>query len=102
MNNKSHITEILKDKIDILESRGEKCNFTGSRGTVQLKLMRELTRSQSTQSKKAETVNYCYQWQILKVQWEKKGKEELHSFCKTPKATLKATAGMARLRGSAR
>jgi hypothetical protein len=45
LNNKSHITQIFKDKIERLESRGEnKSNFTGSRGTVDLKLMRELTR----------------------------------------------------------
>jgi hypothetical protein len=42
----------------------------------------------------------------LKIQWRKKGKEGLHTFCKNTKrdrekATLKGTTGMARLRGSA-
>jgi hypothetical protein len=37
MNNTSHITQMLKHKIERLESRGRKSNFTGSRGTAELK-----------------------------------------------------------------
>jgi hypothetical protein len=65
MDNTSHITQILKDKLGRLDSRGEKkSNFTGSRGTVELKLMSELTRRPSNQSKKEEIINYYYQWPI--------------------------------------
>jgi hypothetical protein len=53
-------------------------DITGSRGTAELKLMRGPTWRQSKQSKKAEIVNYYYQW-------KKKGKEELHSFCQNTK-----------------
>jgi hypothetical protein len=58
---------MLKNKVKRLESRGKKSNFTGSRGAVNMKLMRGPTRRQSNQSKKAEIVNYYYQWQILKA-----------------------------------
>jgi hypothetical protein len=49
-NKISHISQMLKDKIDS-NREGNKSNFTVSRGTVELKLMRELTRRQSDQSK---------------------------------------------------
>jgi hypothetical protein len=39
MNNISRITQMLKDKIERLESWGKKCNFTGSWSTAELKLM---------------------------------------------------------------
>jgi polysaccharide deacetylase 2 family uncharacterized protein YibQ len=58
-NNTSHITQMLKNKIERLETREKKSNFTGSRATAELKLMRELTRGQSNQSKKAEIMK-CY------------------------------------------
>jgi hypothetical protein len=51
MNNKSHITQMLKDKTDWNRERKES-NFTGSRGTVELKFMRELPQRQINQSKK--------------------------------------------------
>jgi hypothetical protein len=51
MNNASPILHMLKEKI-------ERSNFTGSRGTAELKLPR-----QSNQSKKIEIVNCYYQWQ---------------------------------------
>jgi hypothetical protein len=35
MYNISHITQMLKDKIERLESRGKNPNFTGSRGIVE-------------------------------------------------------------------
>jgi hypothetical protein len=47
--------------------------------------MRELTQRQSNQSKKAEIVNYYYQWEILKPNAKRKAKEELHSFCENTK-----------------
>jgi hypothetical protein len=41
VNNTSNITSMLKDKIEIPESRGKKkSNFTGSLGTAELKSMR--------------------------------------------------------------
>jgi hypothetical protein len=84
-NNASHIAKMLKDKIESLESRGKKYNFTGSRGTMELKLMRELTRRQSNQSKMAEIVNYYYHWQILKPNGKRKTKRSFIISVKTPK-----------------
>jgi hypothetical protein len=65
--------------------------------------MRELTRRQSNESKKAEIVNYYYQWQVL-PHWKKKGERSFTLSVKTPngiedKTTLKSTTGMACLRG---
>jgi hypothetical protein len=78
MNNTSHITQMLKDKIERLESSGEKSYFIGSQGTAELKLTRGPTRRQSKQTTKVEIANYYYQW-------KNKGKEELHSFCQNTK-----------------
>jgi hypothetical protein len=39
--NTSHIIQKLKDKIERQELPGKKSNFTGSRGTAELKLMRD-------------------------------------------------------------
>jgi hypothetical protein len=69
--------------------------------------MREMTRRQSNQSKKVKTVNYYYQWQILKTSRKRKAKESFTISVKTPKGTegktaFKSTTGMARLRGSVR
>jgi hypothetical protein len=106
MNNISHITQMLKYKIVSLESQGEESNSTGSRGSLELNLMRGPTRRQSNQSEKAEIANYCYKWQILKPSGKRKVKNELHNFLTSKgveeKATLKGTTEMARLRGSAR
>jgi hypothetical protein len=83
-NNTSHITQMLKDKIERLESRGEKkSSFTGSRGTAELKLMRGPTCRQNSQSKRESQ-------ELLpvadrKTQWKEKGKEELHNFCQNNK-----------------
>jgi hypothetical protein len=63
----------------------KKSNYTGSQGTVELKLMRELTWRQSSQSKKAEIVNYYYQWQILKPRGKRKAKRIFTVSVKTPK-----------------
>jgi hypothetical protein len=46
-NSTSHITKMLKDKIERLESLGKNSNFNGSQGTVELKLMRGPTRSKA-------------------------------------------------------
>jgi hypothetical protein len=71
--------------------------------------MRKLIRRQSDQSKKAEIVNYYYQWQNLKDQWKKKDKGELHSYCQNTKRDREesyferyCTAGTDRLRSSVR
>jgi hypothetical protein len=84
MNSTSHVTLMLKDKIERLQSGRKKSYFSGSLGTVQLKLMRELTRRQSNQSKKAEIVKSYYRWQILKPSG-KRGRQELHDFCQNTK-----------------
>jgi hypothetical protein len=107
MSNTSHITQVLKDKIERLESRGKQIQFYWILDTVDLKLTRGPTRRQSNQSKKVETVNYYYQWQILEPSGKRKTKKSFTVSVKTPKgteerATLKGTTGRARLRDSAR
>jgi hypothetical protein len=69
--------------------------------------MRELTRRQTNQSKKAEIVNYYYQWQILKHSGKRKANRSFTVSVKTPKGTeekvtLKGTTGVAPFRGSTR
>jgi hypothetical protein len=69
--------------------------------------MREPAQRRSSQSEKAEMVNYCYQWHILKPNGKRKAKKSITVSVKTPKgteekATLKGTTGMARFHGSAR
>jgi hypothetical protein len=49
--------------------------------------MRELTQRQSKQSKKAETVNYYYQWQILEPSGQRKARKDFTVFVKTPNGT---------------
>jgi hypothetical protein len=66
--------------------------------------MKGPTRRQSEESKKVETVNYYYQWQILKPSGKRTTKKNT-VFVKTPKGTeekdtLKDTTGMGQLRGS--
>jgi hypothetical protein len=68
--------------------------------------MRGPTRRQSNQSKKADSVNYYYQWQILEPSGKRKAKRSFTVSVRTPygtedKTTLKGATGMARLRGSA-
>jgi hypothetical protein len=71
MNKTSGITQMLKDKIERLESRKKKSNFAGSRGTVELTLMRELTRSKAINER-------CRDGQLLLPVADK---EELPNFC---------------------
>jgi hypothetical protein len=64
--------------------------------------MRGPTRKKNSQSKKAEIVNYYYQWQILKPIGKRKANRSFAVSVKTPngtedKTTLKGTTGMARL-----
>jgi hypothetical protein len=40
MNKASHVTQMLKDKIERQKLPGKKSNFIGSRGIAELKLMR--------------------------------------------------------------
>jgi hypothetical protein len=63
--------------------------------------------SEAKQSKKAEIVNYYYQWQILKPSGKRKAKRSFKFSVKTAnwteeKATMEGATGMTRLRGSAR
>jgi hypothetical protein len=69
--------------------------------------MRGPTRRQSNQSKKVETINYYYQWQIAKPSGKIKAKMNLTLSVKTPngteeKDTLKDATGVAGLRGATR
>jgi hypothetical protein len=74
--------------------------FSGSLGTVELKLMRELARRQSNQSKIAQTVKSYYRWQILKPSG--KSRQGLHRFCRNAKEREEIAARMAPLCGSMR
>jgi hypothetical protein len=63
----------------------------------------EVNESADSEAKKAETVNYYYQWQILKPIGKRKAKRSFTGSVKTPtrteyKTTLKGTTGMACLR----
>jgi hypothetical protein len=65
MNNTLHITQMLKDRIE-WNCEGRKIQFywiLGHCGIEVNELMRGPTLRQSNQSKKAQTVNYYYQWQ---------------------------------------
>jgi hypothetical protein len=55
----------------------KKSNFTGSLGTAELRVP---TRRQSKQSRKGGDSQLLLPVADLKIQWKKKGKEELHSF----------------------
>jgi hypothetical protein len=78
---------MLKDKIERLESRENKSNFTGSRGIVEKKLMRGPTRRLSNRSKMAETVNCYYQLQILKPTGKRNAKRSFAVSVKIPNGT---------------
>jgi hypothetical protein len=78
MDNTSHITQMLKYKIETGIMR-KKSNITGSLGTVELKLMRGPTWMQSI--KEGRNVQLLLPVADLKAEWKKKGKDELHSFC---------------------
>jgi hypothetical protein len=88
VNSTLHITQVLKDKIGGWNHQERKSNFTASRATAELKLMRRMrgpTQKQSKQSKKIEIVKLLLPVADLKSQWKKKGKEERHSFCQNTK-----------------
>jgi hypothetical protein len=75
--------------------------------TVELKLMRELTREVKQSIKEGRDSQLLIPMAELKAKWKKNGKEDFTISVKTPKgteekATLKGTTGMACLRGSAR
>jgi hypothetical protein len=74
---------------------------------VELKVMKEWTRRQSSQSEKVKIFRCYYQWQILKPSEKRKAKRGFTVSVKTPKGTekkanLKGTTEIARSRGSAR
>jgi hypothetical protein len=97
MNNTSHITQTLKDKIARLELRRKNIQLYWILGHCGLEAS-ERADLEAKQSKKAEVTSYCYQWQILK------SKKSFTVYVKTTKATakatLKGTTEMTRLRGS--
>jgi hypothetical protein len=72
---------------------------------VESNLIRGPTRRKSNESKKAETVNYYYQWQNLRPIGKRKAKGSFTVSVKTPyvtddKTNLKGATGMASLRCS--
>jgi hypothetical protein len=69
---------MINDRTERLELRGNKSNFTGCQGTVELKLMRGPTWRQSKQSNRVDS-QLLLPVADLKTQWKKRGKEELHN-----------------------
>jgi ABC-type uncharacterized transport system ATPase component len=107
VNNTSNITQILKDKIKRLESRGKKIQFYWILGHCGVEVNERADLEGKQLIKEGKVVNYYYQWQILKPSGKRKKKRCFRVTVKTlkgteEKATLKGTTGMARLRGSAR
>jgi hypothetical protein len=106
MNNTLHITQMLKDKIERLESRG-KIQFYWIKGHCRVEV-NEREDSEAKQSiKEGRDSKLLLPMADLKTQWKKNGKEELRSFCQNTKrdrgeATLKGTTKMACLHGSAK
>lgn len=101
MNNTSHITQLLPDKIERLESQGEKEQYyliTGHCGV-------EVNETADLEAKKGRESQLLLPVANLKFRGKRKEKRNLKLSVKTPtgtgeKATLKGTAGMNRLRGS--
>jgi ribonuclease HI len=79
MNNTSHITQMLKDKIERLESRGVIIQFYWIPGHCRI----EVNERADSEAKQASTEGRSSQFLLpvadLKIQWKKKGKE-LHGF----------------------
>jgi ribonuclease HI len=84
MNNTLHITQMLKDKIERLESRG-KIQFYWIKGHCRVEV-NERKDSEAKQSiKEGRDSKLLLPMADLKTQWRKNGKEELHSFCQNTK-----------------
>jgi hypothetical protein len=72
MNSTSHITQMLKDKIERLESQGKRINFTGCQGRVEV--------NEGANSEADQSVKEGRDSQLLllvadpKTHWKKKGK----------------------------
>jgi hypothetical protein len=85
MNNTSHITQMLKDKLERLESRGGKIQFYWLPGHCGVEV-NERADSEAKQSIKEGSDNkLLLPVADLKVYWKEKGKEELHSLCQSTK-----------------
>jgi ribonuclease HI len=107
MNNTSDITQMLKDKIERLKSRGEKIQFYWIPEHCGVEVNERADSDVKQSIKEGRDSQLLLPVADLKAKWKKKGKEELHSFCQNTKraeekATLKGTAGMAHLHGSTR
>jgi hypothetical protein len=85
MNNTSHITKMLKDKMERLKLRGEKKQFYWIPGHcgVEVNETADLEAKQSI--KEGRDSQLLLPVADIKVQWKKKGKEELHTFCQNTK-----------------
>jgi hypothetical protein len=74
MNDTSHITQMLKDKIERLESQGKiKSNFTGSWGTGEFKLIERADSKAKQSIKEGRDSQLLLPVTDLKNQWKKKG-----------------------------
>jgi hypothetical protein len=83
MNNTSHNTHVLKDKIEKLESRGKQIQFCWIPGHCGVNEWADLEVKQSI--KDGRDNQLLLPVADLKAQWKKKDKGELHSFCQNTK-----------------
>jgi hypothetical protein len=84
MNNTSHITQMLKDKIEKLESQGkDPFYWIPEHCGIQIN---ERADSEAKQAiKESRDRQLLLPVADIKTRWKKKGKEELHSFCQNTK-----------------
>jgi hypothetical protein len=82
MNNTSHTTQIKHRDWNREE---KKSNFTGSRGTAELKFNERADSEAKQAIKEGRDSQLLLPVADLKTQGKRKGKEELHSFCQNTK-----------------
>jgi ribonuclease HI len=85
IKNTSHITETLKDKLERLESRGNKIQLHYIPGDCEVQVNETADLEAKQSIKKGRDSLLLLLMADLKAQRKKKGKEELHSFCQNTK-----------------
>jgi hypothetical protein len=81
MNNTSHITQMLKDKMEKLDSRRKEIQFYWIPGHCGVEVNERADSEAKLSIKQGRDSQLLLPGADLKAKWKKKGKEELHSFC---------------------
>jgi hypothetical protein len=81
IGNTSHITQMLKDKIERLESHGKEIQFYWTLGHCGVEVNERADLEGEQSIKEGRDSQLLLPVADLKDQWKKKGKEELHNFC---------------------